>query len=74
MAAVGGLFYFRRGGNGMATLVSVREAAEQFGVSVSKLYEMVKQKRIPCHRFGDLVRLDPAEVLRATRSEAENGD
>lgn len=29
---------------------------------------MAKRKVIPCHRIGRMVRFDPKEVLRSTRS------
>jgi excisionase family DNA binding protein len=56
------------------TLVTIAEAAKQLGTSKGTLYGLVKQRRVPCYRFGDLIRLDLAEVLRMTRVEAQNGD
>ena len=58
----------------MKILISVAEAAKQTGTSKGVLYAMVRQRRIPCHRFGDLIRLDLNELLAATRMEAENTD
>jgi excisionase family DNA binding protein len=58
----------------MKTLHTVAEVAAQLGVSKGTIYGLVKQRRVPSHRFGDLVRLDIDEVLAATRIEAQNGD
>lgn len=56
------------------TLHTVTEAAAALGISRGAVYLLVKQRRVPCYRFGDLIRLDLAEVLRMTRVEAENSD
>lgn len=56
------------------TLVTIAEAAKQLSTSKSTLYGLVRRRCVPCYRFGDLIRLDLAEVLRMTRVEAENDD
>ena len=56
------------------TSVTIAEAAKHVGASKSTLYGLVKQRRVPCYRFGDLISLDLAELLRLTRIEAQDGD
>lgn len=58
----------------MKTLYSVAEVAAQLSVSKGTIYALVKHRRVPSHRFGDLVRLDLDEVLAATRIEAQDSD
>jgi excisionase family DNA binding protein len=55
-------------------LNTVSEIADAIGVSRSGLYNLIRQHRVPFYRFGETIRLDLAEVLRATRMEAENSE
>lgn len=42
-------------------LISVKQAAQQFGVSLSFIYRHVKQGSLPSYRLGADIRLDEAE-------------
>jgi excisionase family DNA binding protein len=53
-------------------LVSVKTAAEQLGVSRALLYKLVREKRIPAVKFGDLVRLDLAKIVSALEIPVES--
>jgi excisionase family DNA binding protein len=54
-------------------LISAEEFAERLGVSVSLVYKLAQQQKIPCYRVGGNWRFDEAEakgVLRQERQEA----
>jgi Helix-turn-helix domain len=45
-------------------LLSARDVAGMLGISIYTLYNMVRYKRIPCVRFGQDLKFDPAACGR----------
>jgi putative molybdopterin biosynthesis protein len=43
-------------------LLTAQQAAERLGITKSTVYDWVNRGYIPHHRFGRLVRIDPAEL------------
>lgn len=43
-------------------LVSISEVASQLGVDVRHVRRLVYEGRIPCIKWGHLLRFDPAEI------------
>jgi excisionase family DNA binding protein len=46
-------------------------AAAQLGVSVKTLRRMVDRKEIPVYRFGRALRVDPTEIINATKQDKQ---
>jgi excisionase family DNA binding protein len=46
-------------------LISVRDQAQQLGISARHLHDLTKQRLIPCVRLGRAVRYNPAAVAQA---------
>lgn len=55
-------------------LVSVAQGAEELGVSKSKLYELVREHKIPHVKIGDRVLLNIEKVVAALEIPAESED
>lgn len=55
--------------------LTVQEAAERLGMSVSWLYKQTAAKTIPHYKFGAAVRFSPEQVdaFKATRERAVIG-
>jgi len=51
--------------------MSVKELAEEYGVSVDSVYRAYRNGRIPGHQMERMIRFDLEEVRRATRQRAE---
>ena len=51
--------------------MSVKELAEEYGVSVDSVYRAYRNGRIPGHQMERMIRFDLEEVRRATRKRAE---
>ena len=46
-------------------LISVRDQAQQLGISPRHLHDLTKQRLIPCVRLGRAVRYNPTAVAQA---------
>src|SRR5215813_11902234 len=51
--------------------LSVKELAEEYGVSIDSVYRAYRNGRIPGHQLERMIRFDLEEVRRATRERAE---
>ena len=51
--------------------MSVKELAEEFGVSVDSVYRAYRNGRIPGHQMERIIRFDLEEVRLATRKRAK---
>jgi excisionase family DNA binding protein len=51
--------------------MSVKQLAEEFGVSTDSVYRAYRNGRIPGHQMERIIRFDLEEVRQATRNRAE---
>jgi excisionase family DNA binding protein len=52
-------------------LVSAKVAAQQLGISESTLYALARSKRVPCVKFGRVVRFNLEKLVAACSVEAD---
>lgn len=43
-------------------MLTAAQVAERLGLSKRKVYELAQSGKVPCFRFGDAVRFEPADV------------
>jgi excisionase family DNA binding protein len=46
----------------MANYITVKEAAERLGISVRRVQELVKKKRLPAGNFGRALMIDETDL------------
>jgi excisionase family DNA binding protein len=58
----------------MSELMTMRQAADKYGVCYDTIRNYIRQGRLTAYRFGPrLVRLDPAEVETALLAPRDGG-
>ena len=55
------------------SLMSVTQAANTLGVSRAAVHKAIQQKRLPAQRYGNVLLVDRAAVLRYKRERSQSG-